>query len=222
MAAAPVVSTAVDTTTALRNPPTDEETLSMFTPYDASVKEIEDRIWNHPITQRLRSDARFTASRPHLKIPPTMRNQNFMAGILQGPDLIVVPPLQFTTQDGSDFVSFQYLGTALCGHPGIVHGGLIGTLLDEGCGRCCFPALPNRIAVTASLKIDYRKPLMAGQIVVLRAQTVKAEGRKAWVKARLESLPQGEGAEGKVQVFAEAEALFIEPKGAKNMLSVPV
>ena len=136
-----------------------------------------------------------------------------------GTDKIAVPPLQFNTRDGSEFVSLQYLGPALCGHPGIVHGGLLATILDEGLARCCFAALPNKVGVTASLKIDYRKPCMAGQFVVLKAETTKVEGRKAWVKGRLETLVD-EGRGEVPVVLAEAEALFVEPKQAAALMKV--
>jgi hypothetical protein len=47
--------------------------------------------------------------------------------------------------------------------------------------------------------------------VVLRAETTKFEGRKAWVKGRLETLPP-DGSQG--DLLVEAEALFIEPRNA--------
>jgi acyl-coenzyme A thioesterase PaaI-like protein len=108
-------------------------------------------------------------------------------------------------------VSLMYLGSDVCGHPGIVHGGLLATILDEGLANCCFPALPNKVAVTANLNIDYRAPAMANNYVALRAETVKVEGRKAWVEGRIETLPL----DGKDPVvLVEAKALFIEPKQA--------
>jgi acyl-coenzyme A thioesterase PaaI-like protein len=208
MAAAPALQTANEILT----PPTDEETLSLFNPIEGEqAYEINEHILNHPLTLQLQADERFYPSRPHLKIPPSLRTHNFTGGTLSGEDKIPVPPLIFATRDGSELVSIQYLGVALCGHPGIIHGGLLATLLDEGLARCCFPALPNKVGVTASLKIDYRKPCMAGQYVVMKAETTKVEGRKAWVTGRLETLP----AEGEGEVLVEAEALFIEPRQAK-------
>jgi len=48
---------------------------------------------------------------------------------------------------------------------------------------------------------------------VLRARAAKVEGRKAWVKGRLETLVDEE--KGEVpEVLTEAEALFIEPRQA--------
>lgn len=106
-------------------------------------------------------------------------------------------------------MAISYLGSDLCGHPGIVHGGLIATILDEGLARCCFAALPNKVGVTARLLINYRAPVPAGSYVVLRAKTTDVDGRKAWVEGRIESLvAEGE----KPTVYAEATALFIEPR----------
>jgi acyl-coenzyme A thioesterase PaaI-like protein len=218
MAGAPALTSLQD----LANPPTDAETLEMYTPSSSELAEIEKSIFEHPFTKALLADPKYIASRPHLKIPEGLRAQNLTGGTLLGQDKIAVPPLQFTTADGSSYYSLQYLGPALCGHPGIVHGGLLATLLDEGLARCCFPALPNKVGVTASLKIDYKAPCMAGQIVVLKAETTKAEGRKAWVKGRLETLPKEGEWEGKKEglVLTEAEALFIEPRQAASMRRV--
>ncbi|KAF1941856.1 thioesterase family protein [Clathrospora elynae] len=215
MAGAPAIESLRD----LANPPTDAETLEMFIPSTEEVAAIEKSIFGHPITKSLLQDPKYIASRPHLKIPEQLRAQNLTGGTLLGPDKIAVPPLQFTTVDGSEFVSIQYLGPALCGHPGIVHGGLLATLLDEGLARCCFPALPNKVGVTASLKIEYKAPVMAGQIIVLRAETTKVEGRKAWVTGRLETLADESQGE-KAVTLTLGEALFIEPRQAAQMRRV--
>lgn len=90
-------------------------------------------------------------------------------------------------------------------------------MLDEGLARCCFPALPNKVAVTASLNVVYKKPVEAGQVVVVRAETVRVEGRKAWVKGWVETLGEGEE---RGTVLTEAEALFIEPKQAAHLKRV--
>ena len=102
------------------------------------------------------------------------------------------------------------------------------TMLDEGLARCCFAALPSKVGVTARLEIDFRRPTKCEGSVVLKARTQRVEGRKAWVKGRVEVLPTGEGdamtKEGKGEVapydekgevLVEAEGLFVEPKWAK-------
>jgi len=197
--------------TEMLQPPSDEETLSMFTPEDDISRQIEDFINQHPVALELRSKPEFSESRPHLKIPQAQRAHNLTGGTLMGPGKIVVPPFTWTESGGKSLVSISYLGADLCGHAGIVHGGLLATILDEGLARCCFGALPNKIGMTANLNINYRAPAPGGSFVILRATTTKVEGRKAWVEGRIETLvPPGE----KPIVLAEATALFIEPRQA--------
>lgn len=208
--------------------PTDEETLNLFKPdaaTDPQTAEINEKILSHPLVEELRKDKSLVESRPHLKIPAKLRQYNLTGGTLSGSDKISVPPLVFSSKDGSHFYSFQHLGPNLCGHPTIIHGGLLATLVDEGLARCCFPALPNKVGVTASLTINYRNPCPANSYVVLKAETTKVEGRKAWVKGRLEILPSAEEweqgvKEGKVAV--EADALFIEPRNTAGMMKIAV
>jgi 3'-phosphoadenosine 5'-phosphosulfate synthase len=196
--------------------PTDEETLTMYIPADAAEQEIEDFIRNHPVAKELRSRREMSESRPHLKMSPNFKAHNLTGGTLMGPGKVAVPPFCWNEAGGKSMVSISHLGNDLCGHPGIIHGGMLATMLDEGLARCCFGALPNKIGMTANLNIDYRAPAPAGSYVVLRAETTKVEGRKAWVKGRIETLA-GEG-ETPV-VLAEATALFVEPKQAAVRLN---
>ena len=192
--------------------PTDEETLSLYEPPDDIAREVDDHIKNCRLALELRENPDFTESRPGLKIPEAIRAHNLTGGTLAGPGKIVVPPYFWSEKDGKSMVSIFYLGTDVSGHPGIVHGGLLATMLDEGLARCCFPALPNKVGVTANLQINYRKPTAAGQFLVLRAKTIKLEGRKAWVEGWIEPL-EVEGDE-QPEKLVEASALFIEPKHA--------
>lgn len=191
--------------------PSDAETLSLYQAPDAFAAEINSAMLNHPLAQSLRANPAYHESRPHLRLPEAHRKRSLTAGTLLGPGRIPVPPLAFV-EEGKKLVSISYLGPDLCGHAGIVHGGLLATLLDEGMARCCFAALPSQIGVTARLTVNYRAPAPAPGYVVLRAEVVKVEGRKVWVEARMEVL--GDGLEpGKVLV--EGEGLFVEPKYAK-------
>ncbi len=173
--------------------------------------EVDDFIRNHQLAQALRDNPDFTESRPHMKVPEALRSHSLTGGTLIGPGKILVPPFVWSEKGGKSLVSISYLGPDLCGHPGVIHGGLLATILDEGLARCCFPALPNKVGMTANLNINYRKPAPAGAFVVLRAKTVKVEGRKAWVEGHIETLTE-KGQDPVILV--EASALFIEPKQA--------
>jgi 3'-phosphoadenosine 5'-phosphosulfate synthase len=191
--------------------PTDQDTLAMYEPPDDFSRDIDEHIRNCSIATSLRADADFVESRPHLKIPESIRSHNLTGGTLSGPGMIVVPPYIWTEREGKESVQIFYVGNNVSGHPGIVHGGLLATLLDEGLARCCFPALPNKVGVTANLQITYKKPTKADQYLVLRATTTKVEGRKAFVEGHIETMPEdGEEAE----ILVTANALFIEPKHA--------
>ncbi len=207
MAAAPVFKAA----DGYLNPPSDEETLLMFTPADDVSRDIETFIQNHPLSFQMRSKPEYSESRPHLKIPESQRGHSLTGGTLMGPGKVVVPPFVWSEKGGKSLVSISYLGADLCGHPGLVHGGLLATILDEGLARCCFAALPNKVGMTANLNINYRSPAPAGAFIVLRAKTTKVEGRKAWVEGHIETLvAEGE----KPVILVEASALFIEPRQA--------
>ncbi|KAI0915087.1 Adenylylsulfate kinase-domain-containing protein [Ustulina deusta] len=200
------VSPAVPIVSALMNPPTDKQSLEMYKPQTDEERAVDEFIKNHPVAQDLRTKEGFSESRPHLKIPAGYRTHHLTGGLLSGPGRIVVPPLVFEEAGGKSIVAISYLGNELCGHPGIIHGGLLATMLDEGLARACFAALPHKMGVTANLNINYRAPAQADSYVVLRATTTKVQGRKAWVEGRIETLV-GEG-ETPV-VLAEATALNI-------------
>jgi 3'-phosphoadenosine 5'-phosphosulfate synthase len=202
---------AFTTANELLHPPSDEETLRLYIPGDDFARDVDDYIRNHPLAVELRSKPEYSESRPHLKVPPSARSHNLTSGTLMGPGKVIVPPYAWSERGGKSLVTISYLGTDLCGHAGIVHGGLLATILDESLARCCFAALPNKIGMTANLNINYRAPVPAGSYIVLRAKTTKVEGRKAWVEGRLESLV----ADGETPViYADASALFIEPRQA--------
>ena len=190
--------------------PTDAESVALYNTADEVAAGINEYIYSHPLSRSLHADPAWRESRPHLRYPQSQRKHSLTAATLIGPGRIPVPPLVFL-EEGKSLVSISYLSTDLCGHVGIIHGGLLATLLDEGLARCGFSALPNKIGVTANLNINYRNPAPAGSYVVLKAETTKVEGRKVWVKGRIELL--GDTIEpGKL--LTEAEGLFIEPKYA--------
>ncbi|KAJ5594988.1 uncharacterized protein N7459_001196 [Penicillium hispanicum] len=211
-------------------------------PLDGLVSQI-------PLVQSLRQSHQvYRESRPHLSIPPALRQHHFVAGVLAGTGKLAISPYLWTTSRKTDpestsqarassLVSIFHIGRDLCGHPGFVHGGLLSVMLDEAFARCVSAALPSGLGMTANLNIDFRKPALPDRMYVLRAETVKIEGRKVWVEGRLICLPQPipglsdgptvipnadllqEDSEGAVMV-AEGKALFVEPKFASSMVSV--
>ncbi|KAI9628515.1 hypothetical protein KEM48_011468 [Puccinia striiformis f. sp. tritici PST-130] len=79
-----------------------------------------------------------------------------------------IPPIIFINKDKTESVVIVHVGDLMCGHDGIVHGGLLATICDEGLASLAFSNLPNMIGVTASLKLNYKKPVLANQFIILR------------------------------------------------------
>ncbi|KUM62189.1 hypothetical protein ACN42_g4919 [Penicillium freii] len=174
-----------------------------------TTKAIDAFINNHSATSALRQCRKFTESRPHSKVPEMIRTQSLLSVSLVGSQKISVPPYVFNEDNGKSLVMIMHLGSDVCSHPGIIHGGLLATVLDETIAWCCFPRLPQKVGVTASLKIDYRNPAVAHSYVVSKAEITKREGRKVWLDGRIETL-EADGVEP--ALIAEAKALCIEPK----------
>ncbi|KAK5652616.1 hypothetical protein OQA88_10377 [Cercophora sp. LCS_1] len=202
----------------LLSPPSDADSLSLSAPSEVEGREKEDFINSHALVLSLRANPDFIESRPHMKIPQAWRKHNLTGGTLMGPGKVVVPPFSFSEKSGREYVQISHVGTDLCGHMGIIHGGFLATMLDEGLARCCFPVLPFNIGMTAKLEINYKAPALADQYLVLRATTTKVEGRKAWVEGHIETLPTEEGQEP--VVLATATALYISPRQAAAMAKV--
>lgn len=96
------------------------------------------------------------------------------------------------------------LGDNLDGHEGVVHGGIIALLLDDTMGFA-YEAMGIVKAVTASLKVDYRMPVLAGSMLLIKVRLSSRQGRKLYFEAQVTSPDE------KV-LYAEATSLYIVPR----------
>lgn len=90
------------------------------------------------------------------------------------------------------------------GAPGLAHGGVLATALDETLGSLNW--LLRVIAVTGRLETDFVRPVPLGTVLFLEAEVTAVSGRKIYSRAT----GRIGGPEGPVAV--RAEALFIEVK----------
>ncbi len=65
------------------------------------------------------------------------------------------------------------------GYPGMVHGGIIASMMDEAMGRVYMEDGSDRFMVTAELKIRYRKPVPIQKPITIRGRAIKDRGRMA-------------------------------------------
>ncbi|KAK7740807.1 hypothetical protein SLS53_005275 [Cytospora paraplurivora] len=124
-----------------------------------------------------------------------------------------------------EVVAVIYFGTGTIGWPGVVHGGVIATILDEHSARAALGDLAfvgAKGLLTAKLDITYKKPTLSSDFYVVRATAVPEDelaeeergkrARKVWVDARIETV------EG--QTCVASRALFVSPKGV-DLRAIP-
>jgi acyl-coenzyme A thioesterase PaaI-like protein len=164
-------------------PPTDPTSSESF----ASAEQLETNLQALPALKALRERAdanEWYEARSHQPLPEGLRINSFTGGVLRGPGKLALHPLARVKKDESEALIFLHLGRGLCGHDGIIHGGLLATLLDEALARnvCivffffqgkllligvsfqAFTNFPEKVGVTATLQLFYRAPTRADQV----------------------------------------------------------
>lgn len=102
------------------------------------VASLEEQLQKLPIVTQLQNapDAgEWYETRPFTHYPEAQRVNALTAGALRGPGKLALFPLLRVKRDESESVAVLHFGRGLCGHDGIIHGGLIATVLDESLGR---------------------------------------------------------------------------------------
>lgn len=105
---------------------------------EAYTAALEQEMESLPLLreQRSRKDADdWYEARPFTDYPTQKLANHMTAGALRGPGKLALRPLIRAKKDESEAWVIVHLGRALCGHEGIIHGGLMATLIDEALGR---------------------------------------------------------------------------------------
>lgn len=84
-------------------------------------------------------------TRPFVDYPEQVRVNNFTAGALRGPGKFALPPIIRSRRDESEAIIIVHVGRGMCGHDGIIHGGLLATILDESLARIVSAALTRAL-----------------------------------------------------------------------------
>jgi uncharacterized protein (TIGR00369 family) len=118
-----------------------------------------------------------------------------------GPGNPVAPPVVATDSADGRATGRVTLGKAHEGPPGLVHGGVVATVLDHVLARAVRAA--GRGGLTAALTVTYRRPVQLGVPLVATAELGATDGRRTTATARLvaEDDPS--------TTLAEAEGLFV-------------
>jgi acyl-coenzyme A thioesterase PaaI-like protein len=106
------------------------------------------------------------------------------------------------------------LGSALNGHPQILHGGITAVLMDESMGML-LQCQSSAGTFTKTLTVEYVAPVRTPGIVLVRVEVVERRGRGVKLVARLLQKEDGEETEGGMVECARGEGLFVTPRGVK-------
>ncbi|KAG6888782.1 hypothetical protein C0992_007512 [Termitomyces sp. T32_za158] len=104
----------------------------------AYTESLEQTLQTLPLLEHMRKqeDADdWYEARPYLNYPEKRRVNSLTGGALRGPGKLALHPLVRSKKDETESVIFIHVGRGLCGHDGIIHGGLLATLLDETLAR---------------------------------------------------------------------------------------
>lgn len=91
------------------------------------------------------------------------------------------------------------------GYPGILHGGITASALDEIVGRAAMVEDHSRFMFTAKLELRYRQPVPLGQKLTLKGKLIRRRGKLAFAQGQL-LLEDG-------SIGAEAEAVLSDVPG---------
>jgi uncharacterized protein (TIGR00369 family) len=118
-----------------------------------------------------------------------------------GPGNPVAPPLVATDSPDGRATGRATLGKPHEGPPGLVHGGVVATLLDHVLARAVRAA--GRGGLTATLTVTFRRPVPLGVPLLATAELTGRDGRRTTATARLVA----EDDPG--TTLAEAEGVFV-------------
>ncbi|HCU57402.1 MAG TPA: hypothetical protein DF984_04105 [Anaerolineaceae bacterium] len=97
------------------------------------------------------------------------------------------------------------------GYPGITHGGIIASVLDETGGRSLMDN-PRHFMVTAQLNVRYRKPVPTETPLVAKGWAGKRQGRVSEARSEIQNLAG--------EVLAEAKLVLVDmPEGKFDQIS---
>jgi len=91
--------------------------------------------------------------------------------------------LSFLVDEAGRSITTEFTpGRTYQGYEGVVHGGIISTVLDEAMTKLAFSLGID--AVTGRLTVRFKRPLMVGETVIVTGRLVKESGRAIEAEAK--------------------------------------
>lgn len=198
-----------------------------------AAKDSKDPFLRFSWTASLLSDPNLTIRVPPSRVSKSSKEDSLFAETLHTSSTVQSCITAWPTPKPSDthvpeVTTFATLGTGMDGHPGILHGGIVAALMDEGMGILQYvsyewsqsgsqigtgKSVTGPGSFTAYLNVRYLRPVRTNSAVVVVSRFTKREGRKEFIEAEVRQAEGGE--EGEVVVCAKGEALFVVPRVKK-------
>ncbi|KAJ5980522.1 hypothetical protein N7481_007820 [Penicillium waksmanii] len=158
-----------------------------------------------PLVKQLRDDPDYVESGVYEYFSDEQKAHRLTSGPLAGSRGLGLQKVFWNDKD-QKIVSVVAFGSGIEGWPTMVHGGALGTVLDENLGRAAIRRFPARTGVTANLNINYRAPVYSGNFYSLHTtlDQERSTDRKAYAKCELRDMTG--------RVCVEASGLFVVPK----------
>ena len=150
------------------------------------------------LTERLQAEMRGLTDIARVDDPET--GERWYSPVY-GPGNPISPPMVATQTDDGRAEGRVTLGKPHEGPPGLVHGGVVATLLDHVLARAVRAG--GRGGLTATLTVTYRRPVRLGVPLFVTAETGETDGRRTTARARIVA-DDDHGT-----TLAEAEGVFV-------------
>ena len=185
------------------------DVLAPMTPSDETIAHFSSTPWavsyfTDPEYRPIRNFSRTPRPAPSTE-------QTFFARTLNTPttmqawQIFYRPSISPSTRP-DEILTLVKLGTDLNGFSdNSAQGGFVAALLDEVIGLACQAQVRSKVfTLTATLKVNYKRPVKTPGVVLVRSWVHKEEGKKQWGRGTVE--------DGMGNVLSEGEALYIKTK----------
>jgi uncharacterized protein (TIGR00369 family) len=85
--------------------------------------------------------------------------------------------MSFFDNGVDEVISYYTVEEAFQSYPGVVHGGIITSMLDEVVARVSFIGDPHKFMMSVKLEVKFRKPVPVGEPLVIKGRIIKLKGR---------------------------------------------
>jgi uncharacterized protein (TIGR00369 family) len=114
--------------------------------------------------------------------------------------------LEFSIAADKSVASTAIIPETFAGHPGLLHGGIIATLLDEAMSKAV--RARGFTAMTRHMEVDFLRPVPTATPLHIEGHVTHNEGRKHWTEARI--------VDAGGSLLAQGKGLFVEVKRGES------